>query len=124
MIVESTGYMGYLVSTRESKSNIESIKSVDFINKLNPVQFNYRKKDNVTNAFTDEVYDNITYGFIADEVEKVDKNLVFYNEDGITLSGVEYNNMIALLVKSVQELKAEIDLLKGEPIIPTNNNLE
>ena len=138
MIVESNGYIGYLVSTRESKSNIESIKSVDFINKLNPVQFNYRKKDNITNAFIDEVYDNITYGFIADEVEKVDKNLVFYNEDGITLSGVEYNNMIALLVKSAQELnkklelqqaqvkelKAEIDLLKGEPIIPTDNNLE
>ena len=101
-IIASSGILGYLVSTRESKANIESIKSIDFINQLNPVQFNYRKKDTYTNEFTDELYDNITYGFIADEVEKVNKELVFYNEDG-TLAGVEYNSMIAILMKAVQE---------------------
>jgi hypothetical protein len=111
MVVDSAGGVGYLVSTKESKSNIESIKSVDFINQLNPVQFNYRKKDNITNAFTDEVYDNITYGFIADEVEKVNKELVFYNEDK-TLAGVEYNNMIAILTKAIQEQQAQIEALK------------
>jgi hypothetical protein len=112
MVVDSAGGVGYLVSTKESKSNIESIKSVDFINQLNPVQFNYRKKDNITNAFTDEVYDNITYGFIADEVEMVNKELVFYNEDG-TLAGVEYNNMIAVLTKAIQEQQAQIEELKA-----------
>lgn len=111
MVIESGGNLGYLVSTRESKANIESIKSIDFIKLLNPVQFNYRKKDNVNNTFTDEVYNNITYGFIADEVEKVNKELVFYNSDN-TLAGVEYNNMIAILTKAIQELKAEIDALK------------
>jgi hypothetical protein len=113
LIVNSSGEIGYLVSTRESKSKIESIKNVDFINQLNPVQFNYRKKDNIANTFTDELYDNITYGFIADEVEKVNKELVFYNIDG-SLAGVEYNNMIAILTKAIQELKAEINELKNK----------
>ena len=111
--IASNGELGYLSSTRESKSNIESIKNVDFINQLNPVQFNYRKKDNVTHKFTDELYNNISYGFIADEVEKVNKELAFYNEDG-TLAGVEYNSMIAILTKAVQELKAEIEILKNK----------
>ena len=111
-IIESTGSLGYLVSTRESKANIKSIENVNFINQLNPVQFNYRKKDADTNEFTDELYDNITYGFIADEVEKVNKELVFYNSDGTTLAGVEYNNMIAILTKAVQEQQKQIEELK------------
>ena len=110
-ILASNGTLGYLVSTRESKANIESIKSIDFINQLNPVQFNYRKKDDKTNTFTDEVEDNITYGFIADEVEVVNKDLAFYNEDG-SLAGVEYNSMIAILTKAVQEQQAIITSLQ------------
>jgi len=111
-VINSNGDLGYLVSTRESKSNIESIKNVDFINKLNPVQFNYRKKDNLTNEFTDELYDNITYGFIADEVEQVNKELVMYNQDN-SLAGVEYNSMIAILTKAIQEQQAQIEELKA-----------
>ena len=113
MVIESSGVLGYLVSTRESKANIESISNIDFIKQLNPVQFNYRKKDSESNTFTDELYDNISYGFIADEVEELNKELVFYNEDG-TLAGVEYNSMIAILTKAVQELKTEIDSLKNQ----------
>ena len=111
-ILASGGLLGYLVSTRESKANIESIKNVDFINQLNPVKFNYRKKDDQTNTFTDEVEDNITYGFIADEIEKVNKDLVFYEEDGITLAGVEYNSMIAILTKAIQEQQSIITSLQ------------
>jgi hypothetical protein len=113
MIVESGGGLWYLVSTRESKSNIKSITNVDFISQLNPVQFNYRKKNDFTNEYTDELYDNVTYGFIADEVEKVNKELVFYNEDG-SLAGVEYNSIIAILTKAVQELRLELNELKNK----------
>ena len=112
-VIESNGVLGYLVSTRESKANIKTIENVDFINQLNPVSFNYRKKDYNTNTFTDELYDNITYGFIADEVEQVNKELVMYNQDG-SLGGVEYNSIIAILTKAVQELKAEIEILKNK----------
>jgi hypothetical protein len=113
MVIESSGGLGYLVSTRESKSNIQSIQNIDFISQLNPVQFNYRKKDSDTNTFTDEIYENISYGFIADEVEKLNKELVFYNEDG-NLAGVEYNSMIAILTKAIQEQQIQIDSLKNQ----------
>ena len=105
--ISSSGVLGYLVSTRESKANIQPINNTDFINKLNPVQFNYRKKNDKTNTFTDELEESLTYGFIADEVEKVNKELVFYKSDG-TLAGVEYNNMIAILTKSIQELNEKL----------------
>jgi hypothetical protein len=107
-ILASSGVLGYLVSTRESKSNIKPIDNIDFLFELNPVQFNYRKKDNTNYKFTDEVEEKISYGFIADEVEKVNKELVFYNNDGITLAGVEYNNIIAILTKAVQELNEKL----------------
>jgi hypothetical protein len=119
MVIQSDGSLGYLVSTRESKANIDSIKSIDFINKLNPVQFNYRKKNDLSNTYSNEIYEKITYGFIADEVEKVNKELVFYNSDGITLAGVEYNSMIAILTKAVQELSA-----KNEALIKRIETLE
>jgi len=114
MVVDSGGGLGYLVSTRESKANIKSINGIDYINQLNPVQFNYRKKDNLTNEFTDDLYNNITYGFIADEVEKVNKELVFYNGD--ELAGVEYNSMIAILTKVAQEQQVQIEELSNRLI--------
>jgi hypothetical protein len=105
------GDLGYIVSTRESKGNIESIKNIDFIYNLNPVQFNYRKKNNDNTEFINEVYDDLYYGFIADEVEKVNKELVFYDnlKDGTKkLSGVEYNSIIAILTKAIQELNEKL----------------
>jgi hypothetical protein len=113
-ILASNGTVGYLSSTRESKTNIESIKNIDFINQLNPVQFNYRKKNDEINEYTDEFYDNITYGFIADEVEKINKELVFHNSDGTTLAGVDYNSMIAILTKAVQELTQKVNALENK----------
>jgi hypothetical protein len=109
------GGIGYVVSTRESKGNIESIKNIDFINQLNPVQFNYRKKNVNNSDFIDELYEDVYYGFIADEVEKVNKDLVFYDnlQDGTKkLSGVEYNSMIAILTKAIQEQQKQIEELK------------
>ena len=64
------------------------------------------KKDN-NMKFTDELYENINYGFIADEVEKVNKELVFYNKDN-TLAGVEYNSIIAILTKAIQEINQKL----------------
>jgi hypothetical protein len=111
------GDFGYITSTRESKGNIETIKNIDFINMLNPVSFNYRKKDTNNKEFINELYNDIYYGFIADEVEKVDKNLVFYDdlEDGSKkLSGVHYNSIIAILTKAIQEQQEQIKELQSQ----------
>jgi len=110
--VDLGGGLVYVVSTRESKGNIKSIENIDYIKQLNPVSFNYRKKNVDNTDFIDELYDDIYYGFIADEVEKVNKDLVFYDnlKDGTKkLSGVEYNSMIAILTKAYQEQQKQIE---------------
>jgi hypothetical protein len=115
-IIESNGVLGYQSSTRESKINIEQLSDVSWLYQLNPVSFNYRKKDNEMN-YTNEAQEEKCYGLIADEVEKVNKDLVFYNvkEDGTKqLAGVEYNKLISALVKSVQELEARIKQLENK----------
>jgi len=114
MIVNSSGDIGYLVSTREAKTNINKLEDVSWLYKLNPVSYNYRKRDNDMN-YTEDFDTQNWYGLIADEVEKINEDLVFYNynDKGKKLAGVEYNNLISALVKGIQDLKAELDLLKN-----------
>jgi len=110
------GDFGYITSTRESKGNIETIKNIDFINQLNPVSFNYRKKDSDKKEFIDELYEDVYFGFVADEVENVNKDLVFYDDlpDGTKkLAGVHYNSVIAILTKAVQDQQVQIEELKA-----------
>ena len=116
MMVDVNGLVGYQSSTRESKTNISNLEDISFIYKLNPVSFNYRKTNDISNTFTNEFNEDLHFGLIADEVEKVNKELVFYNEkDGIKeLAGVEYGKITAVLIKAIQELKAEIDILKAK----------
>jgi hypothetical protein len=112
-ILASNGSVGYLSSTKESKTNIENLSDISWLYQLNPVSFNYRKKDN-DNNYTNEAENEKWYGLIADEVESVNQDLVFYNtkEDGTKqLAGVEYNKLIAALIKSSQEQQAQIEEL-------------
>jgi hypothetical protein len=111
MQVNSGGVIGYNTSVREAKDNIKSIEDVSWIYSLNPVSYNKKMKDNEGN-YTNELYDNIEYGFIADEVEKVNEDFVFYDikDDGTKkLAGFEYNNMIAILTKAIQELNERLN---------------
>jgi hypothetical protein len=112
-----SGDFGYIVSTRESKGNIQSLKTIDYLNQLNPVSFNYRKKNEDKTEFIDETYEDVYYGFIADEVEKVNKDIVFYDDlpDGTKkLAGVHYNSVIAILTKAVQDQQVQIQSLQEQ----------
>ena len=51
-------------------------------------------------------------GMIAQEVEKVIPESVHTNEEGI--KSVAYGNLVGLLVESIKELKAEVEVLKKE----------
>jgi hypothetical protein len=111
MMVDSGGVVGYQSSTKESKTNINNLTNVSFLYQLNPVSFNYRKTEEISNTFTDEFNEDLHYGLIADEVEKVNKELVFYNEkDGVKeLAGVEYGKLTAVLIKAIQELNERLN---------------
>jgi hypothetical protein len=119
LVSNSAGDIGYTSSTRESKNNIESITDISWVNQLRPVSFNYRIKDSLKNEFTDETYDDKSYGFIADEVEKVNPDFVFYDikEDGTQkLAGVKYESMTAILIKAIQELSKQNEELSNRLI--------
>jgi trimeric autotransporter adhesin len=80
-----------------------------FINKLNPVSY-IRKNDESRKT---------EYGFIAQEVEAVLKDEGVDNNGMITIDDngmyeLRYNDLLAPMVKSIQELKAENDELKNK----------
>jgi hypothetical protein len=105
--------IGGISSIRKSKKNIENVSNVDWIYQLNPVTFNYRKKDE-EGEYTEETYDELVYGLIAEDTETIADFLVNYNEnDGEKeMIGIEYSRLITPMLKAIQELKAEIELLK------------
>ena len=108
---KNLGYgAGLNLGIRESKTNIKQFDS-DWLIKLNPVSFNYRKKDE-DGKYTDKHYTELFYGLIAEETELVNKEICTYNDD--KLIGIEYSKLIIPMLKMIQELKTEIELLKSE----------
>jgi len=115
LYVDNTGVIGYVSSNRASKNNITPINDVSWLNSLDAVSFNRRKKDEEGN-YLEETYDELEYGLIAEDVEAVNDELCFYDiVDGEKeLRGVHYHKLIVPMLKMIQELKAEIDILKNK----------
>ena len=91
------------------KENIKPLESqLEIIGKLNPVSYN--KKENKKTLETYKEKKEI--GFIAQEVEEILPELISENKEGI--KSLAYGNMTSILVKAIQELKAEIDDLKNK----------
>jgi hypothetical protein len=74
---EFNGTFGVNLSTRKAKNNINYLTDVSWLNDLEPVRFNFRKKDENDN-WTEEYYEEIHYGLVAEDVEKINPNLVMY----------------------------------------------
>jgi len=81
------------------KENIEPITNpISILSQLNGIKFDW-KNDGTT-----------SYGFSAQEVEKVLPSIVKKREDGV--KGINYNNLIAFLTESIKDLQKQIDELK------------
>jgi len=99
-----------ITSDRRYKDNIAPINSgLGFISKLNPVSY-VRKNDE--NKKTE-------YGLIAQEVEEVLKELGIENHAMLTVTEegmyeLRYNDLIAPMIKAIQELKEQNVKLKKE----------
>lgn len=88
-------------SDERLKSNIKPIENALVkINEINPVEFNWK-----SNGKQD-------FGIIAQEIERLYPDFVNENIDGYKV--VKYNPLIALLIKSVQELQQEVNELKNK----------
>lgn len=112
MVVNSDGNVGYVSSVRASKTNIQDMGSAEWVLRLKPVSFNYRKQTEDYIGYTDEFYDEVEYGLIAEDVEQVDPNVAMYNANTGKLEGVKYHNAFIGVLKLVQEQQALIEELR------------
>lgn len=106
------------------KYNItESVRGLDFINRLRPVQYKFDREGYSKFIGQEEISKNtnkIETGFIAQDVEKAAKE-ANYNFDGVqTPQGdkdtysLAYSTFVVPLVKAVQEQQEQIEALKDE----------
>lgn len=114
--IQSTGKIGYVSSIRDSKTNITDLTNVSWVYDLNPVSFNYKdiettRDENgaVVESYADTHSSELDYGLIAEDVETVNDELVFYN--GSDLAGVHYKKLIVPMLKTIQDQKELIDAL-------------
>ena len=96
-------------SDRRLKSNINKrIYDPSLIGKLNVVNFNY----NGTEVKT--------IGMIAQEVQKIDENLVKEEKQSSLLS-ISYNDILCLTIQHTQELQKRIEVLEYALNVPSQN---
>jgi len=106
-----------VTSDRRYKDNITPIGlGLGFISKLNPVSY-VRKNDEKGKT---------EYGLIAQEVEDVLKELGIENHGMLTVTDegmyeLRYNDLIAPMIKAIQELKVQNEQLKKEKDIEIAN---
>lgn len=113
VFVDNTGLLGYVVSILASKTEINDLTDTSWLHNLRPVSFHYRKRDE-EGTYTDEAETPLEYGLIAEEVEIVNPEMVFYDEtpDGPELRSVSYNKLVIPMLKEIQALRARIEELE------------
>lgn len=118
----SDGYFLIEGSRQEYKEDIESInEALATIKQLNPVKFKWKEEfsgpPSENEALQSIVDSHKEYGFIVEEIAAIDPELVTYLDDSEDKTPTpmmwQQNGVIALLVKAVQELSAEVEALKA-----------
>ena len=89
------------LSDETVKENIQKIQdATNLLDMINPVSFTWKDTG------------SLSYGVIAQEIEKVLPNIVATNQDN-GLKSVSYDQLIPILVQAIKELKIEIEHLKS-----------
>ena len=84
------------------KEDLQDFAGLDMVSKIPVYDFKWK---------TDE---SRSYGVMAHELQEVLPNAVSGEKDAEEMQGVDYSKIVPLLIKSIQELKAEIDILKAK----------
>jgi hypothetical protein len=118
LYVTSDGILSLSASDERLKTNIKQIdNSLDIINKLNGVYYNWKEGDDLTHV-----------GFIAQEVNKVIPELTYVNKNTEEkYMGVHYQNMTAVIVEAIKELYFKLnnnDFLNTQTILAEDNNID
>jgi hypothetical protein len=105
MYIASNGTFQRSTSALKYKQDVRDLESID-VNKFRPVRYKSKCADD------DQNKDH--FGVIADEVDQAGiKELVNYGAEG-EVEGFQYERLTVVLLKAVQELKAEVDSLKQQ----------
>ena len=105
----ATGAAGALSDIRHKNSIELSTYGLKEIMSLRPVIFNWNE-----NKINDDGMRGNQLGFIAQEVKEIIPSMILEEPNEEKTLGLKYNEFIPLLVKSVQELKQELDAAKAE----------
>jgi len=102
-----------VVSDKRDKLNFENVPyGLDFVDKLKPTSFEFKKEGNRNAKESDGIK---RYGFIAQDILELEgENSVIINNKIPEKLVYTESNLIPVLVKAIQELKAEIELLKAK----------
>jgi len=100
-----------VTSDARDKTNFGTVPhGLDFVNKLEPVSFQFKKsRDN------DTPHGDVRYGFKAQDILALegDNNVIIDDEQPEHLK-YKGEHLVPVLVNAIKELKKEIDLLKNK----------
>ena len=98
-----------LTSDARLKRDIHSFQNgLSIVSKLNPVS--YKKKSSIA----DSVYNRSEIGFIAQEVQKILPALVRVGKDVDKTLALDYNSLIPILTRAIQEQQKQIETLQAQ----------
>ena len=98
-----------LTSDSRLKTDVVEVEdALAIVEKLRPVQ--YSKKQNLIS----KDYNKEEFGFIAQEVRKLLPSLVSEGLDEDKLLSMDYNSLISILTKAIQEQQLQMDSYKAE----------
>ena len=103
LYMNSNGQIGTVQSARRYKKEINNMENIDWLYKLRPVNYIYKTDKKSIKQ----------YGLIAEEVESINPLFVNYNKEG-KIETVAYNQFITPMLKAMQDLKKENEILKAE----------
>jgi hypothetical protein len=130
VVIDNSGYIGKAGSSIRFKINVEDIEdseSENILDNLRPVK--YQSNPLTTGRGLDsedaEDYKNIYYGFIAEEVDLVDKRLVHYcySNDVLIPDGLSYDRIPVLLLKETKKLKTRVINLEADVLLLKTENI-
>ena len=84
------------------KEDLQDFKGLDMVSKIPVYDFKWKSDE------------SRSYGVMAHELQEVLPDAVSGEKDAERMQGVDYSKIVPLLVKSIQELKAEVELLKTQ----------
>ena len=93
------------LSDKRLKKNIKesSINAIDEIKKIKHYSFDWKENNK-----------HINNGYIAQELEKIDKDLVIKNKDEKALYQIDILNLLSLTTKAIQEQQEQIENLQKQ----------